>query len=129
MWDKKLFSLNFSLPFWNADNIIGEIIFFKSDLWRNKLLPECSLSQILQMRAGFPPLPVGQGGAHKDPAHELHGAEDVGQAEEDVVDLLVQAELAQLSQDVVKGDLLHPGGVGLIISRTLRQQSIRGSAG
>ncbi len=51
------------------------------------------------------------GGAHKDPAHELHGAEDVRQAEEDVVDLLVEAELAQLRQDVVEGDLLRPGDV------------------
>ncbi len=80
------------------------------------------------MHAGFARIPVGQGGAHKDPAHELHGAEDVGQAEEDVVDLLVQAELAQLGQDVVEGDLPRPGVVGLLI-RTLRQQSIRGSAG
>jgi hypothetical protein len=48
---------------------------------------------------------VGQAGPHKDPAHQLHGGEDVGQGEEDVVDLLLQPELAQLRQDVVKGDL------------------------
>jgi hypothetical protein len=80
------------------------------------------------MQARLHRIPVGQGGAHKNPAHELHGAEDVGQAEEDIVDLLVQAELAQLRQDVVEGDLPRPGGVGLLI-RTLLQQSIRGSAG
>ena len=56
--------------------------------------------------------PVGQGGAHKHPAHQLHGAEDVGQAEEDVVDLLLQPELAQLGQDVVEGDLFAPGDGG-----------------
>jgi hypothetical protein len=76
----------------------------------------------------FARIPVGEGGANKDPAHELHGAEDVGQAEEDVVDLLIQTELAQLRQDVIEGDLLRPGVVGLLI-RTLLQQSIRGSAG
>ena len=49
---------------------------------------------------------MGQAGPHKHPPHQLHRAEDVGQREQDVVDLLLQPKLAQLGQDVVEGDLL-----------------------